>query len=347
MNDYTLPFNLKRKSELSHMNSNSDGQTWNKREALPNGKKTKGRVKIKMEFIDNKLRRYTTFSKRKTGIMKKAYELSTLTGTQVMLLVASETGHVYTFATKKLQPMITSEAGKALIQTCLNTPEEGEIEGKDVDYDQRMSAAGFEETELSYAVDDKEDDDDDYEVKYDLEDSGEPASDEEDPHIESNETPTNLSIHNNSTSKRKVTVTTSVGLVQPPVTQKSNDQHCRDRQGRVDHTEAAVSQSTDKGGGRELSKNSTILAPSLPPEILAQLGYTSLLAQASSGSNARLVSLQRTERPTFPAAAGDDGGGFIGTRLASLLPREPVPQVSLIKLEPAQSPENLSLHRKT
>ncbi|MPC56197.1 Serum response factor [Portunus trituberculatus] len=38
---------------------------------LPNGKKTKGRVKIKMEFIDNKLRRYTTFSKRKTGIMKK------------------------------------------------------------------------------------------------------------------------------------------------------------------------------------------------------------------------------------------------------------------------------------
>ena len=37
------------------------------------GKKTKGRVKIKMEFIENKLRRYTTFSKRKTGIMKKVY----------------------------------------------------------------------------------------------------------------------------------------------------------------------------------------------------------------------------------------------------------------------------------
>jgi hypothetical protein len=28
-------------------------------------------------------------------------------------------GHVYTYATAKLQPMITSEAGKALIQTCL------------------------------------------------------------------------------------------------------------------------------------------------------------------------------------------------------------------------------------
>uniref|UniRef100_A0A8C6TSD0 Serum response factor n=1 Tax=Neogobius melanostomus TaxID=47308 RepID=A0A8C6TSD0_9GOBI len=97
-----------------------------------------GRVKIKMEFIDNKLRRYTTFSKRKT-----AYELSTLTGTQVLLLVASETGHVYTFATRKLQPMITSETGKALIQTCLNSPDS-------------MSATGFEETDLTYQVSEAE-----------------------------------------------------------------------------------------------------------------------------------------------------------------------------------------------
>ncbi|KAG8184739.1 hypothetical protein JTE90_019338 [Oedothorax gibbosus] len=116
-----------------------------------NGKKTKGRVKIKMEFIDNKLRRYTTFSKRKTGIMKKAYELSTLTGTQVMLLVASETGHVYTFATRKLQPMITSEAGKALIQTCLNSPDLPPGPGASA-LDQRMSATGFEETDLTYSV---------------------------------------------------------------------------------------------------------------------------------------------------------------------------------------------------
>ena len=53
-------------------------------------------------------------------VLLQAYELSTLTGTQVMLLVASETGHVYTFATRKLQPMITSDAGKALIQVAIN-----------------------------------------------------------------------------------------------------------------------------------------------------------------------------------------------------------------------------------
>ncbi|ELU16310.1 hypothetical protein CAPTEDRAFT_221100 [Capitella teleta] len=115
------------------------------------GKKTKGRVKIKMEFIENKLRRYTTFSKRKTGIMKKAYELSTLTGTQVMLLVASETGHVYTFATRKLQPMITSDSGKALIQTCLNSPDGNAPVGATPHAnDQRMNPTGFEEPELSY-----------------------------------------------------------------------------------------------------------------------------------------------------------------------------------------------------
>ncbi|XP_077381229.1 uncharacterized protein LOC144021087 isoform X3 [Festucalex cinctus] len=44
------------------------------------GKKTRGRVKIKMAFIDNKLRRYTTFSKRKTGIMKKDLRKGLLSG---------------------------------------------------------------------------------------------------------------------------------------------------------------------------------------------------------------------------------------------------------------------------
>ena len=79
--------------------------------------------------------------------------MSTLTGTQVMLLVASETGHVYTFATRKLQPMITSDAGKALIQTCLNSPDPHPNAGAPgSNNDQRMSATGYEETELTYNI---------------------------------------------------------------------------------------------------------------------------------------------------------------------------------------------------
>lgn len=86
--------------------------------------------------------------------LSQAYELSTLTGTQVLLLVASETGHVYTFATRKLQPMITSETGKALIQTCLNSPDSPPR--SDPSTDQRMSATGFEETDLTYQVSESE-----------------------------------------------------------------------------------------------------------------------------------------------------------------------------------------------
>lgn len=137
---------LKRQADSD---DDADAETSMLEEERPK-KKTRGRVKIEMKFISNKLRRYTTFSKRKTGIMKKAYELSTLTGTQVMLLVASETGHVYTFATRKLQPMITSESGKALIQTCLNSPDPPVSQIPNPD--QRMSATGYEETDLTYTV---------------------------------------------------------------------------------------------------------------------------------------------------------------------------------------------------
>lgn len=49
--------------------------------------------------------------------------MSTLTGTQVLLLIASENGHVYTFATPKLQPLITQSRGKEFIQSCLNGTE--------------------------------------------------------------------------------------------------------------------------------------------------------------------------------------------------------------------------------
>ncbi|KAI8988155.1 hypothetical protein BDF20DRAFT_854168 [Mycotypha africana] len=85
--------------------------------------KKSGRRKIKIEYITDKSRRHITFSKRKAGIMKKAYELSTLTGTQLLLLVVSETGLVYTFTTPKLQPLVTKPEGKNLIQSCLNAPD--------------------------------------------------------------------------------------------------------------------------------------------------------------------------------------------------------------------------------
>ncbi|CCE85291.1 Piso0_004877 [Millerozyma farinosa CBS 7064] len=115
----------------SQFNSNSTGgapggeEDDEDEEQSSGGKPQKERRKIEIKFIQDKSRRHITFSKRKAGIMKKAYELSVLTGTQVLLLVVSETGLVYTFTTPKLQPLVTKSEGKNLIQACLNAPEEG------------------------------------------------------------------------------------------------------------------------------------------------------------------------------------------------------------------------------
>ncbi|GAA5914617.1 hypothetical protein JCM6882_001218 [Rhodosporidiobolus microsporus] len=97
----------------------------------------KGRRKIEIEYIQKKEKRHITFSKRKAGIMKKAYELATLTGTEVLLLVVSETGIVYTFTTTKFQPLVGAgeggqpSEGQRLIQQCLAVSPEDE---KNSDY---------------------------------------------------------------------------------------------------------------------------------------------------------------------------------------------------------------------
>ncbi|KAG8721917.1 transcription factor of the MADS box [Ceratobasidium sp. 394] len=111
--------------DVFHQEDGEDGEDDDDEEEGRGRKGTEkkaGRRKIKIEFIQDKSRRHITFSKRKAGIMKKAYELSTLTGTQVLLLVVSETGLVYTFTTAKLQPLVTQPEGKNLIQACLNAP---------------------------------------------------------------------------------------------------------------------------------------------------------------------------------------------------------------------------------
>jgi len=116
-----MSLNMSNMSNLNALNMNLIDSNMSGLEHPPR----KGRRKINIEFIEDKSRRLITFSKRKAGIMKKAYELATLTGTQVLLLVASETGHVYTFATPTLQPLITQTEGKSFIQTCLNSDEIG------------------------------------------------------------------------------------------------------------------------------------------------------------------------------------------------------------------------------
>jgi pheromone receptor transcription factor len=126
--DQTSPTELEDAHSVGNGNNNV-GETRGIKRARPSTadddddddeKGGRERRKIEIKFIGDKSRRHITFSKRKAGIMKKAYELSVLTGTQVLLLVVSETGLVYTFTTPKLQPLVTKAEGKNLIQVGLD-----------------------------------------------------------------------------------------------------------------------------------------------------------------------------------------------------------------------------------
>ncbi|GAA5928123.1 hypothetical protein JCM1841_006139 [Sporobolomyces salmonicolor] len=98
-----------------------------------------GRRKISIEYIEDKPRRHVTFTKRKSGLMKKAFELSTLTGTDCLVVVVSESGLVYTFATPALKGVTEHQRGKNVLSAALRgelriEPEgEGEGEGAEGD----------------------------------------------------------------------------------------------------------------------------------------------------------------------------------------------------------------------
>ncbi|GAA6009532.1 hypothetical protein JCM10207_003816 [Rhodosporidiobolus poonsookiae] len=115
----------KRKGASGKRSESGNGSASGSAAGAAGGDPEKGRRKIEIEYITKKEKRHITFSKRKAGIMKKAYELATLTGTEVLLLVVSETGIVYTFTTTKFQPLVGAapngqpSEGQRLIQQCL------------------------------------------------------------------------------------------------------------------------------------------------------------------------------------------------------------------------------------
>nr|ABK21847.1 unknown [Picea sitchensis] len=57
-----------------------------------------GKTKMEMKRIQNPSRRQVTFSKRKNGLLKKAFELSVLCDAEVALIIFSETGKISEFA---------------------------------------------------------------------------------------------------------------------------------------------------------------------------------------------------------------------------------------------------------
>ncbi|XP_074321526.1 agamous-like MADS-box protein MADS3 [Silene latifolia] len=57
-----------------------------------------GRGKVKLMLIPNKISRQVTFTKRRNGLIKKAYELSVLCDAEIALIVFSSRGKLYEFS---------------------------------------------------------------------------------------------------------------------------------------------------------------------------------------------------------------------------------------------------------
>ncbi|XP_012838839.1 PREDICTED: MADS-box transcription factor 27-like [Erythranthe guttata] len=65
-----------------------------------------GRGKIVIRRIDNSTSRQVTFSKRRSGLLKKAKELAILCDADVGLIIFSSTGRLYDFANTSMRSVI-------------------------------------------------------------------------------------------------------------------------------------------------------------------------------------------------------------------------------------------------
>lgn len=71
-------------------------------------KKKMGRGKVVVERIENKVNRQVTFSKRRNGLLKKAYELSVLCDVDVALIIFSTRGKLFEFGSTEFSIYINN-----------------------------------------------------------------------------------------------------------------------------------------------------------------------------------------------------------------------------------------------
>ncbi|EYU25036.1 hypothetical protein MIMGU_mgv1a018106mg, partial [Erythranthe guttata] len=64
------------------------------------------RGKVEMKRIENASSRQVSFSKRRNGMLKKAYELSVLCDAEVALIIFSPKGRLYEFSSSNMQKSI-------------------------------------------------------------------------------------------------------------------------------------------------------------------------------------------------------------------------------------------------
>ncbi|KGN46229.2 MADS-box protein SOC1 [Cucumis sativus] len=80
------------------------------------------RGKTQMRLIENATSRQVTFSKRRNGLMKKAFELSVLCDAEVALIIFSPRGKLYEFASTSMQATIERYRKRAKAKEALDPP---------------------------------------------------------------------------------------------------------------------------------------------------------------------------------------------------------------------------------
>jgi MADS-box transcription factor len=66
-----------------------------------------GRGPVQLRRIENKINRQVTFSKRRSGLLKKAHEISVLCDAEVALIVFSTKGKLYEYSSQDRLSIIT------------------------------------------------------------------------------------------------------------------------------------------------------------------------------------------------------------------------------------------------
>ncbi|KAK4415972.1 Agamous-like MADS-box protein MADS3 [Sesamum alatum] len=92
-----------------------------------------GRGRVELKRIENKINRQVTFSKRRNGLLKKAYELSVLCDAEVALIIFSSRGKLYEFGSASMTKTLER------YQRCCFNPQDNSAERETQSWYQEVS----------------------------------------------------------------------------------------------------------------------------------------------------------------------------------------------------------------
>ncbi|KAM7472138.1 hypothetical protein LguiA_010321 [Lonicera macranthoides] len=92
-----------------------------------------GRGRVELKRIENKINRQVTFSKRRNGLLKKAYELSVLCDAEVGLIIFSSRGKLYEFGSAGMTKTLER------YQRCCINPQDNSFEHETQSWYQEVS----------------------------------------------------------------------------------------------------------------------------------------------------------------------------------------------------------------